>query len=391
MVKTKQDLFKIIKILDNKKSITNAEYLQHYRDNNKNKLLHLLQEEYEPENLNDMYFLYKNPTHYIVKQSIIDKKIYKKINDLSDLIDLINENANVINISYNINIKLLDIIKPELEDINNMVGLKKLKMRIVDQILYLLQGFHKISKDSDYLHTVIYGPPGTGKTEIAEMMGKIYCKLDILKKNIFKKVVRSDLVAGYLGQTAIKTKSVINECLGGVLFIDEAYSLGCSGEKKDSFAKECIDTLCEALSNNRDELMVIITGYKDALEENFFNLNPGLDSRFTWRFEIDKYTSKELYLILKKKIKDSEWQFENENVISESWFETNYDYFKNYGRDIESFITKIKISHSKRIFSDINGKKTYITKEDIDDGFELYKEMQGDKKEVVDNVFSFYT
>ena len=78
----------------------------------------------------------------------------------------------------------------------------------------------------DFMHTVIYGPPGTGKTEIAKIIGKIYCKMGILKKGTFKKVTRSDLIAGYLGQTALKTKDVINECLDGVLFIDEAYSLG---------------------------------------------------------------------------------------------------------------------------------------------------------------------
>ena len=390
MVNIKRDLLKIIQILDNKK-ITNDKYLNHYTENNKNKLLYLLQEEYEEENLNDMHYLYKNPKHYIVKETFIKKNIYKKINNLSDLIELINKNSDVINVSYNIDMKILQSVKPELENINNMVGLKKLKERIVDQILYLLQGFHKIGKESDYLHTVIYGPPGTGKTEIAEMIGKIYSKLDILKKNIFKKVIRSDLVAGYLGQTAIKTKSVINECLGGVLFIDEAYSLGSSGEKKDSFAKECIDTLCEALSNNKDELMVIITGYKNALEENFFQLNPGLESRFTWRFEIDKYTSKELYLIFIKKVKDAEWHLENENVVSDNWFEKNYDYFKNYGRDIESFITKIKIAHSKRVFSDIESKKTYISKDDLEEGFETYKDMLYDKNESVDMTYHFYT
>jgi len=96
------------------------------------------------------------------------------------------------------------------------------------------------------MHAVIYGPPGTGKTEVAKIMGKIFSNLGILKNNVFKKVTRDDLVAGYLGQTAMKTKDVIKSCIGGVLFIDEAYALG-NSEKRDSFAKESIDTICEAL------------------------------------------------------------------------------------------------------------------------------------------------
>ena len=113
----------------------------------------------------------------------------------------------------------------------------------------------------DFMHTVIYGPPGSGKTEVAKIIGRIFSNLGILNKKIFKKVSRNDLVAGYLGQTAIKTKDMIKASLGGVLFIDEAYSLG-NSEKRDSFAKECVDTLCEALSEHKHNWMVIIAGYE---------------------------------------------------------------------------------------------------------------------------------
>ena len=157
------------------------------------------------------------------------------------------------------------------------------------------------------MHTVIYGPPGTGKTEIAKIMGRIFSGVGVLKRNKFKKATRVDLIAGYLGQTAIKTNDVINECLGGVLFIDEAYALG-NDEKRDSFSKECIDTLCEALSNHKDNLMVIIAGYEEDLKKCFFAYNKGLDSRFPWRFQTDDYTPKELNLIFQKKIADADWK-----------------------------------------------------------------------------------
>ena len=176
------------------------------------------------------------------KNIVLEKEIYS----LTDLINLIELNPLEEGIEYSINMKSLHDIKDYLVELNSMIGLSSVKNTIVDQLLYFTQDLHKsLNKDSDcdYMHTVLYGPPGTGKTEIAKIMGKIFSKLGLLKTGVFKKVTRNDLVAGYLGQTAIKTKDVIKECIGGVLFIDEAYSLG-NSEKKDSFSKECIDTLC---------------------------------------------------------------------------------------------------------------------------------------------------
>jgi SpoVK/Ycf46/Vps4 family AAA+-type ATPase len=221
------------------------------------------------------------------------------------------------------------------------------------------------------MHTVIYGPPGTGKTEIAKIMGKIYSKIGILKKGTFKKVTRSDLIAGYLGQTAIKTSDVIKEALGGVLFIDEAYALG-NPEKKDSFAKECIDTLCEALSDNKENLMVIVAGYEKELKDSFFSFNQGLDSRFTWRFKTDDYTAEDLYNIFLKKVKDIGWEVDADSKITVDWFKKNKDYFKFYGRDIETVLAKTKIAHSKRVFCRPDSEKKKINLRDLDKGFEIY-------------------
>jgi SpoVK/Ycf46/Vps4 family AAA+-type ATPase len=218
------------------------------------------------------------------------------------------------------------------------------------------------------MHTVIAGPPGTGKTEIAKIMGEIFSNLGVLKKKTFKKVTRSDLIAGYLGQTTLKTTEVIKEALGGVLFIDEAYALG-NEQKRDSFAKECIDTLCEALSNHKDNLMVIVAGYEKALNKCFFSYNKGLDSRFTWRFTTDDYNSKELNLIFKKKIQDISWKNEK---IKDVWFEKNMKYFSFFGRDMETLLAKAKIAHSRRVFCLSNDKKKYITLDDLNKGFEMF-------------------
>jgi SpoVK/Ycf46/Vps4 family AAA+-type ATPase len=298
--------------------------------------------------------------------------IEAEVNNITDILKLVDTYQNDPAIKYNINMKALHDIKEPLEELNNMIGMKDLKNNIVDQILYFVQELHKGNLSSgDFMHTVIYGPPGTGKTEIAKIMGKIYSKIGILKKGTFKKVTRSDLIAGYLGQTAIKTSDVIKEALGGVLFIDEAYALG-NPEKKDSFAKECIDTLCEALSDNKENLMVIVAGYEKELKDSFFSFNQGLDSRFTWRFKTDDYTAEDLYNIFLKKVKDIGWEVDADSKITVDWFKKNKDYFKFYGRDIETVLAKTKIAHSKRVFCRPDSEKKKINLRDLDKGFEIY-------------------
>jgi len=303
-----------------------------------------------------------------------------EIQNLDGLIKLIEDYPPDETKEYNINMEGLHKIHTSLIDLNNMIGMKELKDNVVDQILYYIQD---LNKSGDFMHTVIYGPPGTGKTEIAKIIGQIFSKLGILKKGVFKKVTRSDLVAGYLGQTAIKTRDVINECLGGVLFIDEAYALG-NNEKKDSFSKECIDTLCEALSNHKEDLMVIIAGYETELKECFFNYNQGLDSRFTWRFKTDEYKGEELHNIFLKKIKEIKWEVAesdtSEQKISKAWFEKNLEYFKFFGRDIETLLAKTKIVHARRVFCKPQPEKMKITMKDLEKGFELYLKNDEVKK-----------
>jgi len=295
-----------------------------------------------------------------------------EINNISDILKLIDTYKNDPAIKYNIDMNALHNIKEPLEELNTMIGMKDLKNNIVDQILYFVQELHK-NKNScgEFLHTVIYGPPGTGKTDVAKIMGKIYSKIGILSKGTFKKVTRSDLIAGYLGQTALKTKDVIKETIGGVLFIDEAYSLG-NSEKKDSFAKECIDTLCEALSDNKENLMVIIAGYEKELKESFFAFNQGLDSRFTWRFKTDEYTAEDLYQIFIKMVKCIGWEIATDSKINVEWFKKNKEYFQFYGRDIETLLSKTKIAHSRRVFCLPEENKKKITLKDLDKGFEIF-------------------
>lgn len=317
----------------------------------------------------------------IIKERI---NIEQEVNGLDDLIKLIDTHPLVDNVEYNIDMSALHGIRPNLMNLKSMIGMNALKDHVVDQILYYLQGFHKMGESGDFMHTVIYGPPGTGKTEIAKIIGAIFAKLGVLSKKQFKKVTRADLIAGYLGQTALKTRDVIKESLGGVLFIDEAYALG-NPEKKDSFAKECIDTLCDALSEHKDQLMVIIAGYEEELKKCFFSFNQGLDSRFTWRFKTDDYKPDELMKIFEKKVLEAGWSIKD-GSLGEEWFTENMDYFKYYGRDIETLFAKVKIAHSRRVFCCKPEDKTVIVKKDLDNGLKLYlandevKERKDDKE-----------
>ena len=325
-----------------------------------------------------------------IKDPIIKTKINinREINNIGDLLKLVEDYEIKPDIEYNINMNAIHNIKVPLKNLNNMIGMDNLKVSIVDQILFFIQDLHNIG-NNDFMHTVISGPPGTGKTEIARYMGQIFCGLGILKYGTFRKATRSDLVAGYLGQTAIKTTNLINECLGGVLFIDEAYALG-NKEGRDSFAKEAIDTLCEALSNHKSELMVIIAGYDEELKSCFFNYNKGLQSRFTWRFKTDDYTAEELKQIFIKKVIDTTWSFQNEFILKTSWFETNMKYFKYYGRDMETLFAKTKIAHSRRVFCLDKSEKTILTHKDVDNGLKLYLQNDEISKHSNDNSDSFY-
>lgn len=332
--------------------------------------------------------------------SIIKEKIeipIIKLRNIGDILNILDEYPYSDNYEYNIDLKSLQNIKIELELLNGMIGMESVKKSILQQMIYFIQNLHIVSSTTkntntnanDYKHTILTGPPGTGKTELAKIIGKMYAKLGILKKNIFKKVTRTDLVAGYLGQTAIKTRKVIEECLGGVLFLDEAYSLG----TEDSFSKECVDTLCEALSDHRDDLMMIVAGYENELNETFLKINAGMNSRFMWRFSIDSYKPQELMWIFEKKMSENGWEYIEgfmENKKKEEWFSKNKTLFTNYGRDMELLFSYVKISHAQRIFGKDVSLRKKITEEDLEDGFKTFLQNKKNEIKIIPPPYGMY-
>ena len=360
-----------------------------------------------PEHNNDISYNAQNDTlkgvfDILKNNSLFDKdispqlspqnkkkfEIKEHIESIDDLINIIDTYNNFNEYEYNIDVRLLKKIKPELVSLNDMIGIKKLKQNVLDQLLYFIQNLHISDEGGDYKHTVIYGPPGTGKTEIAKIIGTMYSKIGVLSENKFMKVSRQDLIAGYLGQTAIKTAKVVQKALGGVLFIDEAYSLA-STEKEDSFSKECLDTLCESLSNHKGELMVIIAGYEQELDGTFFRVNQGLNSRFIWRFTMEPYESDELIDIFKKIVENNNWKLGEDTDIDVEWFKKNYKDFTSYGRDMEQLFTYTKISHSRRVYGKDPSIRKKINMDDIKKGFEVFLENRK-KKEHNKHLYSMY-
>lgn len=327
-----------------------------------------------------------------------------EMKSINDLIELGMQYHCKKNTSYyGVDLKILfDLVEP-LTKLKNMVGMKSVKENIIYQIVFFLQKFNKKDKcnecvnclhkkpckniaNEEMLHTIITGSPGVGKTELGKILGGIYKSMGVLSNGNFHIATRSDLVGKFLGHTAAKTQAFINKCKGGVMFIDEAYSLG-SSEQRDSFSKECLDTLNQNLSENRD-LLVIVAGYEKEMDECFFASNPGLKRRFAFRYDIKSYTPEELFEIYLIKSKKDGWSCEfdlhgTENkqelkLKSEKksnflqFFREKKRYFVNQGGDVESLTLNCKVAHSMRVLFLPENQKKVITYKDLENGFELF-------------------
>jgi SpoVK/Ycf46/Vps4 family AAA+-type ATPase len=335
------------------------------------------------------YFNYEEDDYFEYKEEIKEEdkelvEITKEINSIKDLIELGNMYDSTKR--YNIDLKILNKLVGPLTDLNNMIGMETVKQDIVDYILFRIQNLD--SSNQDMMHTVIQGPPGVGKTEVAKIIGKIYLAMGILKNEKFVKARRSDLIAGYLGQTAKATQKIIDSAIGGILFIDEVYSLG-NVEKRDSFSKECIDTINENLTEKKTDFICIIAGYKDEIDSCFFSYNSGLERRFPVRFTIEEYKPEELFLIFIKKVNDLGWIIDDS--VKVDFFIENIDSFKYFGGDIEVLFSRCKRAHSRRVFTSKESEKKIINDIDLQRGFQSFKahrqEKQKEKSDVWKNMF----
>lgn len=277
------------------------------------------------------------------------------------------------------------LIEP-LTRLKNMVGMEDVKKLVLSQLLYFLQGLH--GGRLDMLHSVIQGPPGVGKTELATILGELYCSLGVLRRSKVIVARRSDLIGKYVGHTAIKTQQVIDDSLGGVLLIDEAYSLGNGDEDRDSFSKECLDTINQNLTENGDSFMCIIAGYQHALEKCFFSANEGLARRFTFRYTLPGYNGKELSQIFCRIVDREGWGITSQPT---PFFETHHKSFPFFGGDMESLFLHAKLAHSKHLLASTDKSQSRkLDQKDLEEGLRTFLVARKSGKEDDTTFLSMY-
>ena len=251
-----------------------------------------------------------------------------------------------------------EVEKPNFDDLmaqlDELVGLEEIK-KDVKNLINLIK-VRKLRQENDLpvtpmsLHMVFVGNPGTGKTTVARLISGLYASIGVLSKGQLVEVDRSGLVAGYVGQTALKTSEVINSAIGGVLFIDEAYSLASGGEQ--DFGREAIETILKAMEDHRDDLIVIVAGYDEPMEQ-FITSNPGLESRFNKYFYFQDYNGEQLYQIFLTQCRKNSYVLNQEAEdaavgIFNEMYETRNENFGN-GRDVRNLFEDMIIRQSNRV------------------------------------------
>ncbi|MFB6497292.1 stage V sporulation protein K [Bacillus haynesii] len=205
------------------------------------------------------------------------------------------------------------ILKEIEREMNTLVGMEEMKRNIKEIYAWIFVNKKReeqgLKAGKQALHMMFKGNPGTGKTTVARLIGRLFYEMNVLSKGHLIEAERADLVGEYIGHTAQKTRDLIKKAMGGILFIDEAYSLARGGEK--DFGKEAIDTLVKHMEDKRNEFILILAGYSREMD-HFLSLNPGLQSRFPINIDFPDYSVSQLMDIAKRMMAEREYQFSPE-------------------------------------------------------------------------------
>lgn len=304
-----------------------------------------------------------NKISYLVKIYEDDKSVLLLVKDLKDSLyyycgyieikSLIktNHTSNTITTLEDNDLTLEEL----LSSLNKLVGLERVKNEISGLISYQkvrqMRKEYGLSSGNKTMHMAFTGNPGTGKTTVARIVGRMYKKLGLLSKGHFIEASRTDLIAGYQGQTALKVSTLIKQAKGGVLFIDEAYSIT-ENDNCDSYGKECLTELTKALEDYRNDLVVIVAGYTEPMK-HFFEANPGLKSRFNIFIQFDDYRKEELISILKSMCEEDDYIIDDSAMLGIDDYLSEIiakkgGVFSN-GRFVRNVYEKLVMNHAKRV------------------------------------------